>query len=134
MNLNSIYIKADSDFSKFLNEWALNNDVEILNYDQKSSDFPEGLLLINANQDIDRDHLDIHTLFDKKHIPTQKIDVNGTLQVAVSNMEIWLNNFKCKNILILGRRYFESAFYLFYKKQKISFQFPQKKLTFVLPF
>jgi hypothetical protein len=102
MNLNSIYIKADSDFSKFLNEWALNNDVEILNYDQKSSDFPEGLLLINANQDIDRDHLDIHTLFDKKHIPTQKIDVNGTLQVAVSNMEIWLNNFKCKNILILG--------------------------------
>lgn len=102
MNLNSIYIKADSDFSKFLNEWALNNDVEILNYDQKSSDFPEGLLLINANQDIDRDHLDIHTFFDKKHIPTQKIDVNGTLQVAVSNMEIWLNNFKCKNILILG--------------------------------
>jgi hypothetical protein len=85
-----------------MSDWAAANGIEIVEYDQKSEEYPEGLLLINANQDIDKDHHDIHTFFDKKHIPTQKIDVNGTLQVAVSNMEMWLNNFKCKNILVLG--------------------------------
>ena len=62
----------------------------------------EGLLLINENQDIEKEMYELHTLFDKKHLPTQKIDVNGTLQVAVSNFEMWLRNFKCSNILILG--------------------------------
>lgn len=102
MNLNSIYLQSESEFSKYIADWAQANNVNTSDYDQKSEELPEGLLLINANQDIERDHHDIHTLFDKKHIPTQKIDVNGTLQVAVSNMEMWLNNFKCKNILILG--------------------------------
>ena len=28
--------------------------------------------------------------------------MNGTLQVAISNFDMWFHNFKCKNILILG--------------------------------
>lgn len=102
MKVNSIYLESDSKFSQYLTEWANTDGISIVDYDHKAEDLPEGLLLINANQDIDKDHHAIHTLFSKKHIPTQKIDVNGTLQVAVSNVDMWLNNFKCKNILILG--------------------------------
>ncbi|MDX2360449.1 MAG: hypothetical protein QNK23_06560 [Crocinitomicaceae bacterium] len=103
MNLQSIYIKPDSQFSTYLTEWAEKMGVEVNEYDLKIEEqSAEGLLLINANQDIDKDIYDLHTLFDKKHIPTQKIDINGTMQVAVSNFEMWLRNYKCKNILILG--------------------------------
>ena len=102
MKVNSIYVESDSKFSKYISEWAVSGGIEIVDYDHKSEELPEGLLLINANQDVDKDHDTIHTLFSKKHIPTQRIDVNGTLQVAVSNVDMWLNNFKCKNILILG--------------------------------
>lgn len=102
MNLNSIYLESESKFSSYVTEWANSVGVSVVEYDQKAEDLPEGLLLINANQDIEKDHHDIHTLFDKKHIPTQKIDVNGTLQVAVSNFDMWLNNYKCKNVLVLG--------------------------------
>ena len=59
-------------------------------------------MVINANQDIDKDTEEVHAFFDLKHFPTQKVDVNGTLQVAVSNFQNWMRNFKCKNILILG--------------------------------
>jgi len=76
--------------------------IDTAEYDQKSDNQPEGMLLINENQNIEKEVDELHTLFDKKHIPTQKIDINGTLQVAVSNLEMWLNNFKCKNVLILG--------------------------------
>ena len=102
MNLKSIYLESESSFSKYISEWATNKGVTTVDYDQKSEELPEGLLLINANQDIDKDHIEIYTMFDQKHIPIQKIDVNGTLQVAVSNYKNWLNNFKCKNILVLG--------------------------------
>lgn len=102
MKVNSIYLESDSIFSKYITDWAKTAGVAVVDYDHKAEELPEGLLLINANQDIEKDHVEIYDLFDKKHIPTQKIDVNGTLQVAVSNLEMWLNNFKCKQILILG--------------------------------
>jgi hypothetical protein len=102
MNLNSIYLKPESKFSKYVLDWASTMGIETVDYDAKSEEFPEGLLLINANQDIEKEADELHVLFDKKHIPTQKIDLNGTLQVAVKNLEMWLNNYKCKNVLILG--------------------------------
>lgn len=103
MNLDKIYIKSDSAFSSYVTNWASKVNVEVEEYDLKSDEhIAEGMLLINANQDIDRDVDELHSLFDKKHIPTQKIDVNGTLQVAVSNLDLWLKNNKCSNVLIIG--------------------------------
>ena len=60
------------------------------------------MLLINANQDFNKEDIDLHDQFDAKHIPTQKIDVNGTLQVAISNFNLWLTTNKCKRVLIVG--------------------------------
>ncbi len=103
MRVETIYIKPDSAFSAQISEWANSLGIQVEEYDVKMEEHSaEGLLLINENQDIEKEMFDLHTLFDKKHIPTQKIDVNGTLQVAVSNFEMWLRNFKCKNILIMG--------------------------------
>ena len=103
MKLKTIYLKADSPFSSVLGEWADKQGIATLEYDFKSVELePDGLLLINQNQDIEREMDEVHTDFDKKHMPTQKIDINGTLQVAVSNFEMWLSNFKCQKILVLG--------------------------------
>lgn len=103
MSLQTIYLKSDSTFSTLLSEWASTIGVQTEFYDFKSEDITtDGLLLINENQDIDKDIQEIHDFFDIKHFPTQKVDINGTLQVAVSNFGIWMKNFKCKSILILG--------------------------------
>ena len=103
MILETIYLKSDSTFSTIIAEWATSLGVQTVDYDFKSEEQQvDGLLLINANQDIEKDLDDIHSLFDLKHFPTQKVDVNGTLQVAISSFEIWLQKFKCKRLLILG--------------------------------
>ena len=103
MKLNTIYLKADSPFSSVLGEWAEKQGIATLEFDFKSDELePDGLLLINQNQDIEKELDEVHTDFYKKHMPTQKIDINGTLQVAVSSFEMWLNNFKCQKILVLG--------------------------------
>jgi len=103
MLVETIYLKRDTLFSSQIAEWAASLGIQVEDYDVKMEEhLAEGLLLINENQDIEKEMYELHTLFDKKHLPTQKIDVNGTLQVAVSNFEMWLRNFKCSNILILG--------------------------------
>lgn len=104
MKLETIYLRLDSPFSNYMKEWATKMNVEVEGYEFKPQEDqkPDGLLLINENQDIRRDIDEIHTFFDKKHIPTQKIDLNGTLQVAVNSFKMWIDANKCKNILVLG--------------------------------
>lgn len=103
MNFHKIYIKEEGTFSAYISEWASKLNIPCEVYDLKMDEhFADGLLLINANQDIDREVDELHSLFDVKHIPTQKIDVNGTLQVAVSSLDLWLKSNKCKNVLVLG--------------------------------
>lgn len=103
MKIEGIFLKPESAFSKCIEDWATQNGIVTQDYDVKMGDsVVDGLLLINQNQDIEKETDELHTDFDKKHISTQKIDINGTLQVAVSNFELWLRNYKSKNILILG--------------------------------
>lgn len=104
MNLETIYLRADSSFSNHIKEWAGRMNVEVEAYEFKINEdqAADGLLLINENQDIRKDIDEIHTYFDSKHIPTQKIDVNGTLQVAVNSFKIWMDANKCKKVLFLG--------------------------------
>lgn len=104
MNLQRVYIKADSKFSKSISDWAERLGIETAEYDFKSGEDQkaDGLLLINANQDVDKEIDAIHSYFDSRHIPTQKVDVNGTLQVAVNSFKMWVTKNKCREILILG--------------------------------
>lgn len=103
MKLEKIYLKPNSEFSNYISDWAAKMQIEVIEHEFKIGDqIADGLLLINENQDIDREIDLVHTFFDEKHLPTQKIDVNGTLQVAVSNFEMWFRNFKCKNVIVLG--------------------------------
>ncbi|MFK7787780.1 MAG: hypothetical protein AB8B56_21845 [Crocinitomicaceae bacterium] len=104
MTLETIYLKDGGQFSEYLTEWAEVKGVETVAYEFKPGEDqePQGLILVNENQDIRRDIGEIYAAFDRKHIPIQKIDINGTLQVAINSFRIWLDKNKCKRVLIIG--------------------------------
>lgn len=103
MIFQKIYIKSDTLFGKYMSDWAAKLNIEVEAYDTRLEDhYAEGLLLITANQDIDKELYEVHNQFAMRHIPTQKIDVNGTLQVAISSLDLWLKNNKCSKVLVLG--------------------------------
>ena len=104
MILETILLKDEGKFGSFIREWAEQKGVEVVSYEYKASEdeTANGILLINENQDIRKDFAEMHAIFDRKHIPTQKIDLNGTLQVAINSFRIWADTNKCKRILILG--------------------------------
>lgn len=104
MILETIFLKDGGQFHDYVTEWADTRGIEIVSYEFKPSEDqePDGLLLVNENQDITREIGEIYALFDRKHLPTQKVDINGTLQVAINSFRIWADKNKCKRVLVLG--------------------------------
>lgn len=104
MIVETIFLKDGGQFSEYVTKWADSRGIDTRSYEFKPNDDqePQGLLLINENQDIRRDIGEVYALFDRKHIPTQKIDINGTLQVAFNSFRMWAEKNKIKHVLVLG--------------------------------
>ncbi len=104
MILEAIFLKNTGQFSDYVREWADTRGIETISYEFKPSDDqePHGLLLVNENQDVTKEIGEVYALYDRKHIPTQRIDINGTLQVAINSFRMWADKNKCKRVLILG--------------------------------
>lgn len=104
MKVERVYVKPGSQLSNKLSEWASVNNLESteVSLDDDFEESIDGLVIFNQNQDVDRDLLDIRKLFDDRQKPVQRIDINGTLMVGVSNFSLWLERNGCRNILMVG--------------------------------
>lgn len=94
----------DTKFAKVIANWAAQFNIELVEFhrlNDMENDI-DGLIIITENQSIEKDCNDLRILFDKKQRPVQKIDINGTLNVGVSNFTFWLERNECKTILITG--------------------------------
>lgn len=103
MNLEVIFVKSDSAFATYISNWAIKSNLQVVVFDPKEhEDLVDGLVVINANQDISKESYEIYTHFDKRNVPTQKVDVNGTLQVALTSFNLWYKGNKCRRIFMIG--------------------------------
>jgi hypothetical protein len=62
----------------------------------------DSLLIFNENQNIGKEILDIKAFFDKQQKASHKIDINGTLMVGLSNLDLWIERTKAKRMYIVG--------------------------------
>ncbi|MEY3236769.1 MAG: hypothetical protein RI883_870 [Bacteroidota bacterium] len=105
MKLDNIFLKDNSRFSNYLTSWVNELNIEVLEFSSKNEDSEEGidgLVIFTENQEVDKEILDIRSIFDKNQKPVHKIDINGTLMVGVSNLELWIERNGCKKVLFLG--------------------------------
>jgi hypothetical protein len=104
MKIEKIFFE-DNLFGKTIQEWTATFNVETnlieskSNFDIKSID---GLVVFHENHDISKTHLDIMDLFATHQLGINKVDVNGTLSVAASSFELWIDRNKAKTILFIG--------------------------------
>ncbi len=106
MKLDNIFLKASTPFSDSINSWSEENANKVNEvkerYDAQIELF-DSLLIISENQSISKENWNLKSLFDKNQKPTYRIDINGTLNVAIANLELWLESNKSKNLLIVGK-------------------------------
>jgi hypothetical protein len=105
MKLNKILLRTNSKFSVVLNNWANDNGYEVEDFDDKKENPEEGvdgLVIFTQNQSIEKDISEFRDMFDHKQKPVHKIDINGTLMVGISNLDLWVERNKCKRVLFIG--------------------------------
>ena len=104
MKLRKIYIIPGTAIGALIADWAVMNQLEVeeLTIDEGFDKVVDGLVIFNQNSDRDKDILDIRKVFDDSLMPVQRIDINGTLMVGVSNFSLWLERNGCVNVLFLG--------------------------------
>jgi hypothetical protein len=105
MKVSSISLFASTKFSSKIQNWAAKVAGEVHLISDKTDDFfdhTDSLLIFNQNLDLNQDILEIKARFDKQQKPVHKIDINGTLQVGITNFDLWLDSTKAKNLLVIA--------------------------------
>jgi hypothetical protein len=105
MKVDKIYVKAGSKFTEHIELWASVKCNELIVVADKITENVErydSLLIFNENQTLTKEIAEVKALFDKQQKAIHKIDINGTLMVGLSNLELWAEQNKCKRLLILG--------------------------------
>ena len=105
MKVSSISLFASTKFSSKIQNWAAKVAGEVHLISDKTDDFfdhTDSLLIFNQNQDLNQDILEIKARFDKQQKPVHKIDINGTLQVGITNFDLWIDSTKAKNLLVIA--------------------------------
>ncbi|MEY4604861.1 MAG: hypothetical protein RIT43_2153 [Bacteroidota bacterium] len=105
MKLNKIILRNASKFSVVLKNWAEERGYEIEEQDEKVESPEEGidgLVIFTQNQILEKEVLEVRNAFDHQQKPVHKIDINGTLMVGISNLDLWIERNKSKRVLFIG--------------------------------
>ena len=105
MKLDKIFLKSNSRFSQELTAWAGQLNLLVDEFTEKGEDALDGidgLVIFSENQTVDKDLLELREKFDGQQKPVHKIDINGTLMVGVSNLDLWIERNRCKKVLFVG--------------------------------
>ena len=106
MKLDNIYLKAGTPFSESINNWSEENANKVNQFKDRydmNIELFDSLLIVSENQSISKENWNLKSLFDKNQKPCYRIDINGTLNVAIANLELWLESNKSRNLLIVGK-------------------------------
>jgi hypothetical protein len=105
MKIDCIYLKSSSQFGTFLAPWLQARNLNSQDYVNKNEDADEGIdgiVIFSENQEVGREAEEIKLAFDRRQKPVHKIDINGTVMVAVSNLDLWLERNRCKKVLFVA--------------------------------
>ena len=106
MKVDSIYLRSNTIFSKKVSKWLNNKGIDPLSlYEDKRNNAIsslDGLVIFNENQHLPKDIEYLKVQFDQNQKPVYKVDINGTLRVGVSNFALWIEQNKCKKMMLAG--------------------------------
>lgn len=105
MKVDKLYVKGGTKFSNLVSKWAEDRSNEVIIVSDKFNELFEemdSLLIFNENQNIGKEISDIKSFFDKQQKASHKIDINGTLMVGLSNLELWIERTKVKRMYVVG--------------------------------
>ncbi len=105
MKVTKVYVQTNSVFGEKIAEWLKKKRIDILTFSEKEDNalkVIDGLVVFNESKSLPKDIDEMEQIAKNNQKPTLNIDINGTLMVAVSNLDLWIERNRCKKIMIIG--------------------------------
>jgi hypothetical protein len=105
MKVTKVYVQTNSVFGEKIAEWLKKKRIDVLTFSEKEDNalkVIDGLVVFNESKSLPKDIDEMEQIAKNNQKPTLNIDINGTLMVAVSNLDLWIERNRCKKIMIIG--------------------------------
>ena len=105
MKVTKVYIQTNSAFADKISEWLIKKKIDVLTFSEKEDNalkVIDGLVIFNESKSLPKEIEDMERIAKNNQKPILNIDINGTLMVAVSNLDLWVERNRCKKIMIIG--------------------------------
>jgi hypothetical protein len=105
MKVTKVYVQTDSIFAQKISEWLFRKKIDVLTFSEKEDSalkVIDGLVIFNESKFLPKEIDEMERIAKNNQKPTLNIDINGTLMVAVSNLDLWIERNRCKKIMMIG--------------------------------
>jgi hypothetical protein len=105
MKVTKVYVQTNSAFAHKISEWLIKKKIDVLTFSEKEDNalkVIDGLVIFNESKSLPKEIEEMERIAKNNQKPTLNIDINGTLMVAVSNLDLWIERNRCKKIMIIG--------------------------------
>lgn len=105
MKVTKVYVQTNSAFAERISEWLVKKKIDVLTFSEKEDNalkVIDGLVIFNESKSLSKEIDEMERIAKNNQKPTLNIDINGTIMVAVSNLDLWVERNRCKKIMMIG--------------------------------
>ncbi len=105
MKVTKVYVQTNSSFAAKITEWLQKKKIDVLTFSEKEDNalkVIDGLVVFNESKFLPKEIDEMEKVAKNNQKPTLNIDINGTIMVAISNLDLWIERNRCKKIMIIG--------------------------------
>jgi len=105
MKVTKVYVQTNSAFAERITEWLIKKKIDVLTFSEKEDNalkVIDGLVIFNESKSLSKEIDEMERMAKNNQKPTLNIDINGTIMVAVSNLDLWVERNRCKKIMMIG--------------------------------
>lgn len=103
-HIQTIYTEDKSPFADSVNPWLEGLGFQVLPF-QENEELTEkidAVVIFHDNHNFDKRAAELRDLFEIHQAPIHKIDLSGTMNVALSHLSLFFDRTKCKDVLFIG--------------------------------
>lgn len=104
LHIQTIHIDEKSAFAATMSNWLTEKGFIVVPYDEtaEQKEKIDGVVIFHDNHNFDKRVAELRDDFDRLQVAMHKIDLSGTMNVALSHLSLFFERIKCKNVLFLG--------------------------------
>lgn len=99
---STIYLQEKTAFAASIGPSLTARGFATQAFDESQVEFIDGVVLFHDNHNFDKSVAELRDLFELRQVAMHKIDLSGTLNVALSHLSLFFDRTKCKKPLFLG--------------------------------